>query len=353
MLKQKFPVHYITEKKDIYNKYCNNIKECLIILPVLKEFKPINGDFLEKYLTLFLKLKVVVSARGTAFNTNLFYNIEYITYICVSHGVCYFKYFLYNENRIYGKNKNNKILLTSSDKIISISKKYGWEDKDIIKINLPRWDKYDLNQIGIFTNDKIKNNSIFIMFTWRDIKKTKKISSYYLKNIKNLIENNKLNSILIKKNATLYLSFHRLIDKKYIKKIKKKIYSYQYIKFIEQNEISECLSKSSLVVSDFSSIIFDFMYRNKPFVIYIPDAKDPQIKKIYKNDYYELIESLKNGTIYFENKYFYINETVNKIIYYINNNYILDSKLKMFYDSFGFKRENSIDKFVYYLKNLK
>ena len=123
------------------------------------------------------------------------------------------------------------------------------------------------------------------MFTWRDIKKTKKISSYYLKNIKNLIENNKLNSILIKKNATLYLSFHRLIDKKYIKKIKKKINSYQYIKFIEQNEISECLSKSSLVVSDFSSIIFDFMYRNKPFVIYIPYAKDPQIKKIYKNVY--------------------------------------------------------------------
>jgi CDP-glycerol glycerophosphotransferase (TagB/SpsB family) len=126
----------------------------------------------------------------------------------------------------------------------------------------------------------------------------------------------------------------------------------KYIKFIEQNEISECLSKSSLVVSDFSSIIFDFMYRNKPFIIYIPDGEDPQIKEIYKNDYYELIESLKNGTIYFENKFFYINETVNKIIYYINNNFNLESKLKLFYDSFHFKRENSINKLVYYLNNL-
>ena len=58
-----------------------NIKACLIILPVIKEFTPINGNFLEKYLTLFLKIKVVVSGKGTTFNTNLFYNIEYITYI--------------------------------------------------------------------------------------------------------------------------------------------------------------------------------------------------------------------------------------------------------------------------------
>ena len=152
---------------------------------------------------------------------------------------------------------------------------------------------------------------------------------------------------------TLYLSFHLLIDINNIKHIKKKMILLKYIKLIEQNEISECLSKSSLVVSDFSSIIFDFMYRGKPFIIFIPDGEDPQLKEIYKNDYYELIKSLKNGTIYFENKYFYINETVNKINYYINNNFKLDSKLKIFYDSFGFKIQNSIDKFIYYLKNLK
>ena len=58
-------------------------------------------------------------------------------------------------------------------------------------------------------------------------------------------------------------------------------------------------------------------------------------------------------TISFENKFFDVNNTINKIIYYINNNFILDSKLIDFYDSFGFKRENSIDKLINYLKNLK
>ena len=94
------------------------------------------------------------------------------------------------------------------------------------------------------------------------------------------------------------------------------------------------------------------MYRRKPFVIYIPDANDPEIINIYKPDYYELIKSMKNGTIYFENKYFYLNETINKIIYYINNNFNLDPKLDKFYDSFGFKNGNNINKFIEYLKNL-
>ena len=90
MIKKKYPVHYLTEKREIYKKYCQNINKCLVILPAIKEKNPINSNFLEKYLTLLLKLKIVVTGRGTTFNTNLFYNIEFITYICVGHGVCYF-----------------------------------------------------------------------------------------------------------------------------------------------------------------------------------------------------------------------------------------------------------------------
>ena len=357
MIKQNLPVHYITEKTDIYNKYCKNIKNCLIILQVKKEKNPINSNFLEKYLTLFLKIKVVVSGRGTTFNTNLFFDIEYITYICVGHGVCYFKDYLYNNNRIYGIKKNNKILLPPSEKIISIAKNHGWKEEDIIKINLPRWEKYNQNEMEIENLDEkltnIKENSIFIMFTWRNIKKNKDISHFYFKNIMDLINNDILNINIIKKNVTIYLSFHRLINEKSIKIFKRKISHNKNIQFIKQNEISRCLSKTSLVVSDFSSIIFDLMYRRKPFIIYIPDGNDPQIEFIYKKEYYDLIQLMKNGTIYFENIFLDINQAINKIIFYINNNYNLELKMMNFYDSFGFKRENSSYKFINYLKYLK
>ena len=321
MEKLRFPVHYITENIDIYKNHCDKKNKCLTILPVSNEKNPINGDFVEKYLTIFLKLKIVVSGRGTTFNTNLFYNIEYITYICVGHGVCYFKDYLYSNYRIYGIKKNDKILLPPSNKIINIAKKYGWKDKNIIKMNLPRWDKYNNNKKSSFNlknREKINNNSIFIMFTWRDIINSKEISSYYFKNITNLLINDQLNKHLNKNNITLYLTFHRLINNKYIKKFINLSKTKTYVQFIEQNEISECLSKTNLVITDFSSIIFDLIYRKKSYIIYIPDSNDPQIKDIYKKDYYYLIESMKNGTINFENKYFNIDETINKIIYYIN-----------------------------------
>ena len=126
-----------------------------------------------------------------------------------------------------------------------------------------------------------------------------------------------------------------------------------YFRFIKQTQIFECLAKTNLVVSDFSSIIFDLMYRRKPFIMFIPDANDSTIQYKYKKCYFHLINYSKNKKFFFENKYFTIEETVNKIIYYINNNFTLDTKLIKLYDKFGFKTGNNINKFIKYLKDLK
>ena len=190
------------------------------------------------------------------------------------------------------------------------------------------------------------------MFTWRNILKKKQISSDYIKNIIKLINNKILNKEAKNNNITIYFIIHRLIYEKYINIFIQKFKKNKNIELINQNEISECLKKTSLVVTDFSSIIFDLMYRRKPFVIYIPDANDPEIINIYKSEYYELIQSMKNGTINFENKYFNVYEAINKIVYYINNNFNIEPKLEKFYDSFGLKNGNNINKFIDYLKAL-
>ena len=354
MEKQNLPVHYLTENTEIYNQFCYQNKKCLKVIPVNKENYTISGDFLENYLSIVLKLKAVVSGRAKGFNylTNLFYNLEYIMYIGVGHGVSFFKYFLYDKYETYGIKQNDKLLIPPSNKLISIAKRYGWTDENIIKMNLPRWDKYNNNNQFIFDkNSNISNNSIFIMFTWRDFKRKKSIRSYYFHNIINLIENRKLYNLLAKTKTILYFSIHHLLDK-YINKYKKKYENNNYINFIDSNKISECLSKTSLIVSDFSSIIFDLIYRKKPFIIYIPDANDPNLNNLYTKNYYELIQSMKNGSIEFENKYFEINETINKIMYYINNNFKLEEKLEDFYNSFQLKNIDYINNFINYLKNL-
>jgi CDP-glycerol glycerophosphotransferase (TagB/SpsB family) len=165
-----------------------------------------------------------------------------------------------------------------------------------------------------------------------------------------LILNKKLNEELNTNNITLYFALHHKIYVNY-KHLFEKI---KYIELIEQNNIVDYIKISNLFITDFSSIIFDFIYRRKPFIVYIPDYNDNLINNNYKKYYVELIQSIKNGTIEFENTFFDIDSVVNKIIFYQKNNFQLDEKLKTFYDSFNInKNTNNIYEFIKYIKNIK
>ena len=124
-------------------------------------------------------------------------------------------------------------------------------------------------------------------------------------------------------------------------------------KYVRPGSISKVLSKTYLIISDFSSVIFEIIYRKKPFIIYVPDAKDPNIINLYNQGYYDIINGLKNGSIYFENKFFDVDEAIDKIIYYIRNNFKLESNLINFYHELGLKETNNTMTFVEYLKNIK
>ena len=507
--------HYITGNLDLYNEHCGNNEYCDKIMLTLDDDRPLYGNFVEKYISIFLRLKSLISGRPS-FNTDLFYFMEYVTYVCVGHGICYFKPWLFNPERIYGIRRNDKIILPDSDILVDIVKKHGWKEEDIFRVNLPRWDRlYDMEQENliqaekekqerirnqqnkiyqygnqfnqsnnqyyqpnqnipnnnIYNNNnnyynnngvnnpnypnqgnqynnnninnpnmglvnqnnnggpynpnqyinnpnqyinnpnqninnpnqyinnpnhienpnmpiennnnininnnvnnnnqnltiinttesqnnttevkrKIKTNSILMMFTWRDLQPRNFISYDYFRNFYNIISSEKLYKELEIHNVTVYLSFHRLVREKDILKFKNLVSERPLIEFIGQHEISECLGRASLVVTDFSSIVFDLMYRKKPYIIYIPDSYDSSLRKIYKPDYWGLIEAMKNNTIKFENKVFSSFETVNKMIFYIQNNFALDDKLERFYQQFGFKMEKSIDKFIDYLVKL-
>ena len=130
------------------------------------------------------------------------------------------------------------------------------------------------------------------------------------------------------------------------------VFGSNNIKFIEQNEIFNHIIKSNLLVTDFSSIIFEFIYQNKPFVMFIPDSEDPTINKLYNWEYIKLIKDLKGGLIDFRNIFFSINQVVNKIKYYINNDFKIEGNLKDFYESFNLTCGNNTIKFINYLENL-
>ena len=156
MLKMGEPVHYITGNLEIYKEHCGEDIYCKSILLAPKELKPIYGDFLEKYIFVFFKMKAMISGRPN-FNTDLFYDMEYVTYVCVGHGICYFKDYLFNPERIYGIQRNDKIILPDSQILVDIVKKHGWKEEDIFRVNLPRWDKlYEMEKENLLQAEKEK-----------------------------------------------------------------------------------------------------------------------------------------------------------------------------------------------------
>ena len=339
MINQDIKAYYMTIDEKIYNDFYinqkydkNNLKDFPIILE-----KNINGDFLEKYLELILKLKIVLSISNYYSIDNIFCNIDYINYIFLGHGTHYFKTYLYKN--YHGISRYDKIILPPSKIIINLAKKYGWKDKDIIKNCLPRFDKYNypLNQLK-----EKANISIFLMFTWRVIKKGKKISDYYLYNTKKFLTDKKLNEALINNNIILYYSYHHSLKDK----IKINLKNNQNIKEVSQNNISECLKNSKLLITDFSSIIFDFIQQHKPFLLYVPDSEDPFIKDIYSEEYYNILKGLKNDSLYFINKYFNLREAIDKIIDYINKNFTLEKKLLNFNKSFNLTCANNTQNLI-------
>ena len=307
----------------------------------------INGDFLEKYFTLFLKLKAVISGAEYFSFSNLFYYIDYITFISLTHGINYFKAYLYKT--YYGYNIYNKLVISTSEKIISLATQNGWKQNDLIKICLPKWDKIDEFRKKRF---KSKNKSIFFFFTWRSLKQgiTEEmvLKSDYFQNILGLINDKNLVEALNKNGITLYFCLHHMFNI-YKDKI---FFGSNNIKFIEQNEIFNCIIKANMIVTDFSSVIFEFIYQQKPFVMFIPDSEDLEVSNLYNSEYIKLIKDLKDGLIDFRNKFFSINQAVNKIKYYIDNSFKVEESLNKFYESFNLTCENNTVKFINYLESL-
>ena len=362
MIEQHYPAHYITENPQIIDEYCPDdiyLDQCEPIIYVNLTIYINYADSIEKYLTLILKTKAFITCRSTDHNKvgSLLYMIDYITYITIGHGVCYFKDYLFSNRRIYGPDMNDKVLIPPSEPLISIAVKFGWNIDNIIKINLPKWDKYDGNNKVIIENynNNIANNSILIMFTYRmtRIAWNYNMSKYYFENITKLIFNQRLQKELKENNITLYFSLHRMVNPGYQKKYKLKLKQYNNVQVLQQNSLSECLSKTNLVITDFSSILFDLMYRNKPFIIYLPDGDDPLIDQLYTNDYINLIKRMNNREFNIANICNNVDETVDKIIYYIKNKFQIDGELKKFFDYIGLKNEGSNrQKFIDYLTAL-
>ena len=301
----------------------------------------------KEYLNIFLKSDKLISSVTNRWVDNPFgedqkyiRDLFHFNLIFIGNGII--KDDLSNElNRI---NRNIYLFITSTEKEYNSIKKpnYGYNKNNIALIGMPRFDNLEKNKKKIISNNII-NNIILIIPTWRKEIKGNKESPIF--------ENIYSNTF---KNTQFYHFYNNLINDQRLTKVMK-LYNYtgifclhhyfsaQWIDFQKNDQFvikdkcnyQELILESSLLITDYSSIFFDFGYLKKP-IIYT------------QFDYHEYrLEHFPEGYFNYERDGFgpifnNISSTVSSIIEKIIGNCILEDKyLKRINSFFTFNDEHN------------
>jgi glycosyltransferase involved in cell wall biosynthesis/CDP-glycerol glycerophosphotransferase (TagB/SpsB family) len=238
----------------------------------VREFGNIINYYSVKHILYSMFAKYVFSSDNV--NILLPSNIKHLrraNRVFIQHGII----LPGRVENVYHSNKDiNDFILSSSDFEKNIlMNHFGYNDHEILNVGLPRFDTLRNN---------IKEKRIMLTFTWRkdiqDISQLKE--STYFKSIKSLINNERLINLLQNNNIKLDICLHPrtcellgdagfklLIGDNQTKNIE--IHDFNNI------DVRVLIERSFLLLTDYSSISFDYVYLNKPVINYLFQNNTP------------------------------------------------------------------------------
>lgn len=168
-----------------------------------------------------------------------------------------------------------------------ITNNFGYPKGYVKLLGLPRFD--NLN------NEILDKKIILLMPTWRQwISKGVETQSIegsvnfqdttYYKKWSEFLESEKLQDILRKYNKKLLFYPHRNMQN-YLKYFNINCENIEICDW-KNNDIQEVLKKASLLITDYSSVFFDFVYMKKPVIFYQFDKEDFR-KHQYEEGYFD------------------------------------------------------------------
>lgn len=189
--------------------------------------------------------------------------------VFLQHGVTAMKRVDY----VFKKTAANKVDLfvaTSEYEKSIINKYFNYDDSEIIITGFTRWD------VLKDTSKENKRKEIFLMPTWRnwldDVEPHVFEQSNYFKNYIELLNSKRLAEVLEKND--LYINY--FVHPKFKAYLDKFTSQSDRINVIQPGEapVNELMMRSSLLITDYSSVAFDMYYQKKPVLFYHFDIDD-------------------------------------------------------------------------------
>ncbi|KEK25453.1 glycosyltransferase [Bacillus gaemokensis] len=164
-------------------------------------------------------------------------------------------------NHVLNKNRMGYSLFVVSSQFEKdhIVKEFGYTEDEVVVTGLARWDALQ---------DESKGNEILLMPTWRSWIKMKEQlkESQYWQTYMSLLQSKELHRILEEKNITLTFFPHYQTQKL---GAEMPVF-HERIKIVKQGEetVQSLLKRHRLLITDYSTVSFDFAYMNKPVIFY-------------------------------------------------------------------------------------
>ena len=322
---------YAIRQNDDIDKYYVIRKDC----SDFRKMKEIDGNIIPhasfKHKLLYLFAEKIISSHVNQSWLNPFFNPKHpyfngfltLEKCFLQHGVI--KDDLSNWFR--KSSQNLHLFLTSSvyEQKSILSDNYNYSEDVVQLLGLPRHDN--------LKKSEPKKEILFIP-TWRNnlTNKSSFEKSAYYRRLNSFLNNEKLLNFIRKKGYKLIFKPH-----------------YDLIQFMDLFDIDENLVEinindsyqkifkdSALMITDYSSVFFDFSLLKKP-IIYYHESDDYHYKEGYFN-----YETMGFGDIVKNEK-----ELVLKIIDYINNDCVMEEKYKQRVDKFFKYQDGNNSKRVY------
>lgn len=319
----------------------DNIEKYFIVKktsPSYKEMREISsstvsfGSLKHKILFLFAE-KNICSYTNLNFinpffgqNIDLYKGIETSERIFLQHGVT-----KDNISNFVNKFRHDLSLIVTVSEIEKesfLEEGYDYDESTVRVLGFPRY-------------DNLKNVSgkkqVLLMPTWRLQLNTEEdfINSDYYEYLNDFLNDEELARTLKKYNYTLLFKPHAELLK-YLELLD----IPEHVTLATDMSYQELFNESSLLITDYSSVFFDFAYLKKPVIYYQPSDD------YHYNEGYFDYETMGFGDVIKNNRIL-----LKKIKHYLENNCEMEMKYKLSVDKFFKYVDNNNSKRVYdYLK---
>lgn len=260
----------------------------------MKKYGPVVEYNSFWYKLLFLLSDKIISSQAndsciTSFSKGNLYmrDLYHFKFVCLQHGIAKNDY----SKWLYRLNKNIKLLVTSAkpERESFLQCNYGYTEDVIQLTGLPRYD--NLMRLGKNTKESKK---IVIIPTWRKSLRllTDGDKSLYSEEFKNseffefydrLIQDERILSSMREKGYEGLLCLHPLMQEQWVDFHGNEVFK------VNQGKVNyqKVLPESSLLVTDYSSVAFDFSYLKRPMIYAQFDREEFFSTHNYEKGYFD------------------------------------------------------------------